>query len=181
MCFLPTVRCKILCNCNHYLFHKGVRARSSPFFINSAEIKILLTYSCVDYRLGALILPERLVNKGCSPAARPEMLRKIKLNIWITVFFRRYVYILKEYELHHFKFKYSRRTPSAAESERAVPSPDLALWVIASRPSGGKTAAAMSRAGLQALQPRDGLEEDFMYLFIFSNVSNAGILITIFT
>ena len=40
--------------------------------------------------------------------------------------------------------------------------------------------AAMSRAGLQALQPREGLKEDFLYLFAFSNVSNAGILVAIF-
>ena len=122
----------------------------------------------------------RLVNKGCRAAALSEILREIKLNIWIKVFFRRYVRSLKEREWNHFKFKYSRRTlKRAAESERAVPCPDVARWVSAVRPSGGKTAAARLRAGLRALQHREGLNEDFTYLFAISNLSNAVILIAV--
>jgi len=51
----------------------------------------------------------------------------------------------------------------------------------AARPSGGKTAAGRSQAKLQALQPRKGLKEDFAYLFTFSDISNAGMFITIST
>jgi len=38
-----------------------------------------------------------------------------------------------------------------------------------------------SQAGLQALQTKKGLKEGFAYLFTFSNISNAEILITIFS
>lgn len=62
-----------------------------------------------------------------------------------------------------------------------MPYPDVARWVSATRTSGGNTAASGSRAGLQALRPREGVKEDFMYLFTFLNASNAAILITIFT
>jgi len=48
-----------------------------------------------------------------------------------------------------------------------VPYPDVALSVSAARPGGGKRAAAGPRAGLHA---REGLKEDFEYLFPFSNV-----------
>ena len=37
-----------------------------------------------------------------------------------------------------------------------------------------------SNTDLQALKPREGLKEDFAHLFTFSDVSNAGILKTIF-
>ena len=67
------------------------------------------------------------------------------------------------------------------ESRQAVTYLDTACLAWAARPSGRKTAAARWRAGLQALQPREGLKEDFLYLFAFSNVSNAGILVAIFT
>jgi hypothetical protein len=63
----------------------------------------------------------RLIHKGYRAAAHSEILRKIKLNIWIKVFIMRYVHYLKEYE-----------------------------W-------------------------------NFVHLFAFPNVSNAGIFITIFT
>lgn len=43
-------------------------------------------------------------------------------------------------------------------------------------PSGGKTAVARSQAGLQ-----EGLKYDSVCLFTFSEVSNAGILLTFFT
>jgi hypothetical protein len=49
---------------------------------------------------------------------------------------------------------------STMESERAVPCPDIACWVSAARPSGGKTSAASLRARVQALQPREGLKDD---------------------
>jgi hypothetical protein len=68
----------------------------------------------------------RPVLKGWRAAAVPEIWRKIKYGI--KVFIRTYVtYILslKECERDHFKFKYSRRTPSAAESELTVPYPDV--------------------------------------------------------
>jgi hypothetical protein len=48
-----------------------------------------------------------------------------------------------------------------------VPIPDVACWVGAARPSGGKTTAVRL--------------EGFVHMFIFSNVSDAGILITVFT
>ena len=113
-------------------------------------------------------------------AALPQILRKIKLNIWMKVFFRKYVHSLKAYEWNHFKFKYSRQTLSAAESKWAVPCPDVGRWVSTARPSGGKTVADRSQARLQALQPRQGSKDGFVYLFTFSNTSNAEILITIF-
>jgi hypothetical protein len=53
--------------------------------------------------------------------------------------------------------------------------------VHAARPSGGKRVAARSQAKLQALQPRKGLKEEFVYLFTFPGISNAGTLILIFT
>jgi hypothetical protein len=62
-----------------------------------------------------------------------------------------------------------------------VSNTDVARLVSAAMLSGGKTAAARSQAGLRALQLREGLKEDFIYLFTFPNVSNAGILITTFT
>jgi hypothetical protein len=43
---------------------------------------------------------------------------------------------------------------------------------------GGKKAAARLQ---QALQPSEGLKENFVHLFTFYNASNATILITIFT
>ena len=62
-----------------------------------------------------------------------------------------------------------------------MPYPDVAHWVCAGKMSCGKIVTALSQAELQALQHRYGLKEDFIYLFIFSNISNAGILIAIFT
>jgi hypothetical protein len=59
-----------------------------------------------------------------------------------------------------------------------VPYPDLGRWVNAVIECGGKTAAARLQ---QALQSREGLKEDFVYLFTFYNASNARILIIIFT
>ena len=55
-----------------------------------------------------------------------------------------------------------------------MPCPDVARWVSAARPGGGERAAARLRARLHALQHRKGLNEEFMYLFALSNVSNAG-------
>jgi len=63
------------------------------------------------------------------------------------------------------------------KSQQAVPYPDLAGWVNAARLSGGKTAASMLWAELQALLPEDSVQEDFIYLFTSSNISNCGILI----
>jgi hypothetical protein len=44
----------------------------------------------------------------------------------------------------------------------------------------GKTAAARLRAELHTLQLREGLNEEFLYLYTFSEVSNSVVLITIF-
>ena len=91
--------------------------------------------------------------------------------------FVRFVNFFKQYELSNFKSKYSRLTLNAEERERAVPYPDFALYVSAVKLSGEKTEAANSRAGLQALRPREfkGGLRSFVY------VSNADILINIFT
>jgi len=67
---------------------------------------------------------------------------------------------------------------SAVENERAVPCPDV-VWVSVCRLSVGKLVAVRSRSGLQVLQHREGLKDDFLYLFTFSNASNAAILINI--
>jgi len=53
------------------------------------------------------------------------------------------------------------------ERHPVVPYPDVARSVSAARPSGGKRTAAGPRAGLRV---REGLKEDFVYLFPFSNV-----------
>jgi hypothetical protein len=58
-----------------------------------------------------------------------------------------------------------------AESERAVPCPDFERCLSAAKPSSGKAAAARSLVGLQALQPREGVNEDFIHLFTFSKFS----------
>ena len=65
--------------------------------------------------------------------------------------------------------------------ERAVPYPDVALLVSLDIPSFGKVEALSSRAGLLALQVREDLNWDFMYLYNFPNISSARILIIIFT
>ena len=57
---------------------------------------------------------------------------------------------------------------------------DIARLVSAAWPSGGKTAAARSRRGLQALQHREGLK-DFIYIFAFCKVTDAGIWVNVFT
>ena len=57
---------------------------------------------------------------------------------------------------------------SAAESEWAVPCPDIA-WVSATRLSPGKTAAVTSRSGLHVLQHREGLKQNFSYLPFLTN------------
>jgi hypothetical protein len=67
----------------------------------------------------------------------------------------------------------------AVESEWAVPYPDAAHWVSTSGMTGGKKVAARLWASLQLTQSREGLK-DSEYLFTSSNVSKAGILITIF-
>jgi len=59
-----------------------------------------------------------------------------------------------------------------------VPYPYLACWENAVIVCSETTAAARLQ---QAMQPREGLKEDFVYLFTFYNASNARILITIFT
>jgi hypothetical protein len=51
----------------------------------------------------------------------------------------------------------------------------VAQWVSAARSSGGRTVAAKV-TGQAAVY----LREDFVYLFIFYNISNVGILTTIF-
>jgi hypothetical protein len=38
------------------------------------------------------------VHEGCTSADLPEISRKIKPNIWIKIFTRRYIHSLKEYE-----------------------------------------------------------------------------------
>jgi len=63
---------------------------------------------------------------------------------------------------------------------QAMPCPDM-RQVHAARLSGGKTAAARSQTKLQTLKPRKGLKEDFVCMFTFSGISNAGMLITIST
>jgi len=67
----------------------------------------------------------------------------------------------------------------AVESEWAAPYPDAAHWVGTARVTGGKTVTARSWASLQPTPSRDGLK-DLEYLFTSSNVSKAGIFITIF-
>jgi len=66
----------------------------------------------------------------------------------------------------------------AVESKRGLPFPDVA-WVSAARVSVGKVAAVGSRSGLHVLQHREGLKDDFLYLFTFTNTSNGAILINI--
>ena len=67
------------------------------------------------------------------------------------------------------------------EKEQAVPCLGFVHWATRARPSRGKAAAAILWGRLQALQPREGLKEDFVCLVTFSNILSAGILITIFT
>ena len=112
--------------------------------------------------------------------AHPEILRKINLSILVQHFVRRYVHSLKAHEWNHFELKYSQRTLSAAESKRAMPSPDVVSWVSGCRPTEGSTAAVKSRAGLQALQHRKSLKKKSLHLFTFPNISNAAKLITVF-
>ena len=59
--------------------------------------------------------------------------------------------------------------------------PDVVLLVSLDIPSFGKTEALSARVGLLALQVTEDLNWDFMYLYSFSNISNAEILISIFT
>jgi len=67
----------------------------------------------------------------------------------------------------------------AVEHEWAAPYPDAAHWVSTARVTGGKKVTARSLASLQPTPSREGLK-DLEYLFASSNVSKAGILITIF-
>jgi len=53
-------------------------------------------------------------------------------------------------------------------------------WVNTARLNQGKATATILWGRLQSLQPREGLKEDFVCLVTFSNISSAGILITIF-
>jgi hypothetical protein len=53
--------------------------------------------------------------------------------------------------------------PSAAESGRAEPCPDVA-WISASKLNVGKIAVVTSRSGLLVLQHRKALKENFSYL-----------------
>lgn len=60
-----------------------------------------------------------------------------------------------------------------------MPYSDVALWFSSvAGANGGTTAQARWQAGLQALKPRKGLNNDLLHLFISYNVSNAGILRT---
>jgi len=59
-----------------------------------------------------------------------------------------------------------------------VPYPEVARWVRAAGPNGGKIAPGRSQARLQVLEFGVGLQEDFAYLCTFSDVSNAEILIS---
>ena len=52
------------------------------------------------------------------------------------------------------------------------PTETLYFWVRESRPSGGKTAAAILRAGLQAMQSGQFLREGISYLSNLSDVSD---------
>jgi len=72
-----------------------------------------------------------LVYKGFRAAAPPEILTKIKLNIWIKVFVRRYVLSLKQYKKNYSKFKYAQQILRTVESEWAVPYPDVACQLSA--------------------------------------------------
>ena len=67
---------------------------------------------------------------------------------------------------------------SAAESERAVSYRDVARWVRAGRPSGGKKATVRLRVGPNALWPA---EEKLCVCLPGSYVSNFGILMSSFT
>jgi hypothetical protein len=70
-------------------------------------------------------------------------------------------------------------TSKAVESKWAAPYPGTAHWVSTARVTVGKKMTARSWASLQPTQLQEGLK-DLGYLFISSNVSKAGILITIF-
>jgi hypothetical protein len=92
----------------------------------------------------------RFIHKGYGAAARPEILRKIKLNIWIKVSVQRYGHPLKEYECNNFKFKYFRWTRlSAAGKEWAVTYPDVAGWDSTAMARGRKRVAGRSQSCLQ--------------------------------
>lgn len=64
------------------------------------------------------------------------------------MFIRRFVHCVKQYEVYHFKFKYSKQTLTAEESEQAVPYLDFSHWVSATRAKGGTEVTA------SVLQPR---------------------------
>jgi hypothetical protein len=62
-----------------------------------------------------------------------------------------------------------------------VPYADVARLVSLYKQRVGKKEAASSRGGLLALQVREDLKWDFIYLYNFTNISSAGILISIVT
>lgn len=60
---------------------------------------------------------------------------------------------------------------------------DIACWVSAAGLRGGQTVAAYVISWAAGTAATLSLKEDFIFMFVFtfSNVSNAGILITLFT
>jgi hypothetical protein len=65
-------------------------------------------------------------------------------------------------------------------SEWAVPCPDVAGWVSAAGLRGGMEVTAYVTSWAADTAAGQSLKEDFIYVFTFSNVSNAGIVITLF-
>jgi hypothetical protein len=80
----------------------------------------------------------------------------------MKVFFIICVHSLKETKTN-CKFKYSRWITTAAESKWALPCSVVARRIRAARPKWWKDSGDWG--GLQALQPREGLKEDFVCLF----------------
>ena len=61
-----------------------------------------------------------------------------------------------------------------------MPWPEVAGGVSAGRPNGGKTAAARVAGRALGSAAQRSLKRDFIYLLTFSDISEPGILITIF-
>lgn len=66
-------------------------------------------------------------------------------------------------------------------SERTVPYQDVARDLSTARVGSGRDKRTISLTGLLSMQPMECFREEILYLFNFSNLSNADILITAFT
>ena len=85
-----------------------------------------------------------------------------------------YLLVSKEYGGNCFKFKFWQRSlvPERERERELCPNPNLR---VVSAQLGRMVGRPLGRV------PGEGMKEDFVYLFAFYNVSNAGILITLFT